>query len=64
MKTRLPNHRRSVVEVAAILRVSARTIQRLVKAGDLRASNDGAIADDDLRAFLDSRLTQKKENPA
>ena len=64
MKTRLPNHRRSVVEVAAILRVSARTIQRLVKAGDLRASNDGAIADDDLRAFLESRLTQKKENPA
>jgi hypothetical protein len=56
MKTALPNHQRTVAEVAAILRVGPKVILRAIKSGEL-ATKDGVIYDDDLRAFLDSRLT-------
>jgi predicted site-specific integrase-resolvase len=59
MKTSLPNYQRSTVEVADILRVSPRTVQRWVEAGELPAK-DGLIEDNDLRAYLDAHTTGKE----
>lgn len=54
-------HFLTVQEVAAMMRVSAMTVYRLIKAGDLPAVRVGRsyrVRDVDVDAYLQSRYTQ------
>jgi len=55
------SHFLTVQEVAAMMRVSAMTVYRLIKAGDLPAVRVGRsyrVRDVDVDAYLQSRYTQ------